>query len=79
MSDRRETVQDKEEHMKDTTKKPYTVKVTLVAETEVEITVWATDDEDPADLTPDERQKAVSLAAITSDWEIQSVKVVESP
>lgn len=57
-------------------KKQYEVEVTLRAETKVRIAVWASDDEDPADLLPPEEKTAINLADPFPRWEVESTQVV---
>lgn len=52
------------------------VRVTLVAECEVEIEVTAAEDEDPADLTPEEERRAIGLADFRPRWSVERTKEV---
>lgn len=57
--------------MGDKAKRLHKVRVRLVAETEVEIDVWASDDEEPTDLTKEEQEDALRKAFDASpEWEI---------
>lgn len=60
-------------------KRKHEVEVTLRAETTVRIAVWAEEDEDPSDLTPDEERAAINLAEFRARWEVESSRVVNSP
>lgn len=52
------------------------VKVLLRAEQEVEIEVEHKSDEDPVDLTPEDRATAVAMAEWTDDWEVEGAEVL---
>lgn len=49
------------------------VKVTLAQETEVILEVEHTEDEEPTDLTKEERREAMALAGGFGEWEIVHV------
>lgn len=51
------------------------VKVTLVQETEVFLDVDHKEDEEPTDLTKEEKREAMLLAGGFGDWEITAVEV----
>ena len=59
---------------RDETKKLHKVRVRLVAETEVEIEVWCSDDEEPCDLTDEEKAEAISKGGAFPRWEVESVE-----
>lgn len=50
------------------------VRVTLRAETEVEMEVDHEPDEDPCDLTREERTKAIRMADPLPRWEVEDVE-----
>lgn len=50
------------------------VKVTLAQETEVYLDVEHTEDEEPTDLTMEERREAMALAGGFGEWEIVRVE-----
>lgn len=52
------------------------VSVTLVAETQVEIEVEHGEDEDPTDLTKEDRQRAYRDADPLPTWNVDRVEVV---
>lgn len=58
------------------TPKPHRVKVKLVAECEVEMTVYAEDGDDPADLTAEEEREAEGLGDSFPTWRVESVEEV---
>lgn len=54
----------------------YKVRVTLVAECEVDIEVECDEGLDPSDLTPEEERSAIALADFRPRWSVEKAKVV---